>query len=97
VAVQGPVERKARAFVRSLGELSPRDEVTAATLVAAAQRLDGAGSTSAAAALATRVTRLLGLLTPSLAGDGSGEVRDATTAVQDEVAAKRQARAGGVT
>lgn len=92
---QGPVEKSTRAFVRTLGALSPRNEAMAAAAVRVSRLLDGEESGSAATALARELRLALVALEPNRANvpapspETVAARRDSVDQAADELAARR--------
>jgi hypothetical protein len=94
----GDVEAHTRAFVRGLGELSARDQVTAAAAVTLAKTIDLEGDGSKLATLSRELRQLTGLLLPRVAGAAAPAVpvdeprQDPVQAAIDQLAARRALR-----
>lgn len=93
----GPVEARTRAFVASLGELSPRGAVQAEAAIRAAQLLDREERGSAATALARELRLAVAALEPRQASvpapaEETVQARAASVAV-DSVQAIKDRRA----
>jgi hypothetical protein len=96
---QGPVEKATRAFVKELGQISARQELTAQAAYKLARLVDDEPDGSKASALSRELRQLVAALTPQAmpmpAKKSDGGAADAVTGVQDQLARRRREREQG--
>jgi hypothetical protein len=96
---QGEVEKATRAFVRDMGKLSPRQQVTAAQALTLARLVDEEVDGSKASALSRELRQVVTALTPvaqpmTPRAKGDAGPPDKVTDIQEALARKQRQRGG---